>query len=96
LLNFKNLVNTSKGYFLTLSIYILFIEILTVILRRRYDTKSTIIKMLFILLVTFYSLFGLNVYIYSHIISMLLILISIINTSNLYLNRDERIKLLNS
>lgn len=94
--SFKNIINTSKGYILTLSIYILIVEILTVILRRRYDTKSTMIKTLFILLVVFCSFLNLNIFIYSQIITVLLILISIINTSNLYLNRDERIKLLNS
>jgi hypothetical protein len=94
--NFQNFVGNSKGYYLVLCMYILFIEILTVFLRRRYDTKSTIIKILFILIVTFYILFGLNMLVYSQILTVLLILISIINTSNLYLNRDERIKLLNS
>lgn len=94
--NFQTFIANSKGYYLILSIYILFIEILTVCLRRRYDTKSTIIKVLFILIVTFYTLFGLNVLVYGQILTVLLILISIINTSNLYLNRDERIKLLNS
>ena len=94
--NFQNLISYSKGYFLILSIYIIFIEVLTVCLRRRYDTKSTIIKVLFILTITFSTLFGLNILIYGQLITVLLILISIINTSNLYLNRDERIKLLNS
>jgi hypothetical protein len=94
--NFQKFVTNSKGYYFVLCMYILFIEILTVFLRRRYDTKSTIIKILFILTVAFYTLFSLNVLIYGQILTVLLILISIINTSNLYLNRDERIKLLNS
>lgn len=94
--NFQNIISNSKGYYLILSIYILFIEILTVCLRRRYDTKSTIIKVLFILVIAFSTLFGLNVLVYGQLITVLLVLISIINTSNLYLNRDERIKLLNS
>jgi len=94
--NFENFVINSKGYYLVLCIYILFIEILTVFLRRRYDTKSTIIKILFIVMITFYTLFGLNILVYGEILTVLLILISVINTSNLYLNRDERIKLLNS
>jgi|GEM_PF-2002157 len=94
--NFENFVLNSKGYYLVLCIYILFIEILTVFLRRRYDTKSTIIKTLFILMITIYTLFGLNILVYGQLLTVLLILISVINTSNLYLNRDERIKLLNS
>lgn len=94
--NFQSIISNSKGYYLILSIYILFIEILTVCLRRRYDTKSTIIKVLFILVIAFSTLFGLNVLVYGQLITVLLVLISIINTSNLYLNRDERIKLLNS
>lgn len=94
--NFKSILSNSKGYYLLLSIYILLIELLTLVLRRRYDTKSSIIKVLFILIIVFCSLFKLDSLIYSLIITTLLILISIINTSNLYLNRDERIKLLNS
>ncbi len=94
--NFQNFITNSKGYYLVLCIYILFIEILTVFLRRRYDTKSTLIKVLFISMFTFYTLFSLNILVYGQIFTVLLILISIINTSNLYLNRDERIKLLNS
>jgi len=94
--NTKSFLSNSKGYYLVLSIYIIFIEMLTVCLRRRYDTKSTIIKILFILIFSFTVLFGLDISIYGSILTVLLILISIINTSNLYLNRDERIKLLNS
>lgn len=94
--NTQSFLSNSKGYYLVLSIYIIFIEILTVCLRRRYDTKSTIIKILFILIFSFTVLFGLNILVYGSILTVLLILISIINTSNLYLNRDERIKLLNS
>lgn len=93
--NINNLVVTSKGYFFSLLIYIILIEILTLILRRRYDTKSTVIKLLFVLIVLFYSVFSLNILIYQPIILTLLILIAIVNTSNIYLNRDERIKLLN-
>jgi len=94
--NFENFVFNSKGYYFMLCIYILFIEILTVFLRRRYDTKSSIIKILFIVMITMYTLFGLNILVYGQLLTALLILISVINTSNLYLNRDERIKLLNS
>jgi hypothetical protein len=94
--NFENFVANSKGYYFVLCMYILFIEILTVFLRRRYDTKSSIIKILFIVIITIYTLFGLNIFIYGQLLTALLILISVINTSNLYLNRDERIKLLNS
>jgi hypothetical protein len=93
--NINNLVTTSKGYFFSLLVYIILIEILTLMLRRRYDTKSTVIKLLFVLVVMFYSIFSLNILIYQPIILTLLILIAIVNTSNIYLNRDERIKLLN-
>ncbi|MBR1883939.1 MAG: hypothetical protein IJ809_03215 [Clostridia bacterium] len=94
--NINILVFNSKFYSLLLIIYIIFIEILNVILRRKYDTKSTIIKAMFVLLIIGYGVFGLNYVCYTQIMQVLLILISIINTTNLYLNRDERIKLLNA
>lgn len=92
--NFKDFVLTSRIYYLATISYILFIEILTVVLRRRYDTKSTAIKLIFMLVAGIYSILNLNIYMYQPMLAVLLILIAIVNTSNLYLNREERIKLL--
>ena len=91
-----NIVKNAKMYYTILSLYIIVIEILTVVLRRRYDTKSTILKTLFIAFVAMGTIFNYNFEVYYLIYTSLFILIAITNTSNLYLNRDERIKLLNS
>ncbi|MCX8074295.1 MAG: hypothetical protein N2749_01750 [Clostridia bacterium] len=87
-------VSTSKIYYLIIFSYIILIEILNIILRRKYDTKSTIVKLLFILSVGMYCSTNLNIQVYQGIFTVLLILIVIVNTSNIYLNREERIKLL--
>lgn len=92
--NTKILLSTSRTYYLLILAYIVFIEALAVVLHRRYDTKSTIMKLFFILLYISISIFGLNITNYQTILTVLLILISIVNTSNIYLNREERIKML--
>lgn len=94
--NLKALVTNTKVYTFILTMYIIFIEILNVVLRRKYDTKSTIIKALFVLVILSFAIFALDFVCYTEIFQTFLILIAIINTTNLYLNRDERIKLLNS
>lgn len=92
--NTQILLSTSRTYYLLILAYIVFIEVLAVVLHRRYDTKSTIMKLFFILLYISISIFGLNITNCQTILTVLLILISIVNTSNIYLNREERIKML--
>lgn len=92
--NTKILLSTSRTYYILIFAYIVFIEVLAVVLHRRYDTKSTIMKLFFILLYISISIFDLNITNYQTILTVLLILISIVNTSNIYLNREERIKML--
>ena len=95
LLNNTNILNsTSKTYYVLLYSYIVFIEILAFVLRRRYDTKSTVMKLFFILLYICISVFELDITHYQMILTVFLILISIVNTSNIYLNREERVKML--
>ncbi len=90
----KNIVSLSKVFYLVLFIYILFMEALAFFLHRRYDTKSTIMKIIFILQFICVCLFNLNIYYFQPLFTILLMLIAIVNTSNIYLNREERIKLL--
>lgn len=92
--NTKILLSTSRTYYLLILVYIVFIEVLAVVLHRRYDTKSTIMKLFFILLYISIAIFGLDITNYQTILTVLLILISIVNTSNIYLNREERVKML--
>ncbi len=90
----NSLLSFSKDYYLVLFIYILALEILSFVLNRRYDTKSTVMKLLFITLLATVFAFDLSIYYYQPLITVLLIIIAIVNTSNIYLNREERIKML--
>lgn len=87
-------VSISKVYICILLIYILFVEILAFALKRRYDTKSTALKILFILLYFFICITNINILLYNKLFLNMLMLIAIVNTSNIYLNREERIKML--
>ena len=91
---YKNFINYSKTYYMLLFIYIIFMEILAVALKRRYDTKSTVMKLLFLLILNMISIYSCNLILYQNALTIFLILIAIVNTSNIYLNREERIKML--
>ena len=69
-------------------------EVLAIILRRKYDTKSTVIKMMFIGLYALVTLFDLNMLYYQPVFTMLLVIVCIVNTTNIYYNREERIKMI--
>lgn len=90
----RDFVSFSKTYYMVLFVYILLMEGLAVLLQRRYDTKSTIIKLIFITLFIVMSITGQNIYYYQPLFSILLGLIAIVNTTNIYYNREERIKML--
>ena len=87
-------LSLSTTYYLTLIVYILLLEILSFFLRRKYDTKTTVIKSIFIMLFITMCIFKLNIYYFQPLFNILLVIIAIINTSSMYLNREERIKLL--
>ena len=91
---FRDLSSMSKMFYLILTIYMIFMEVLAFILNRRYDTKSTAIKILFMLIFACVIFLKLNLYLYQPLFSIMFVLICIVNTSNMYLNREERIKLL--
>ena len=69
-------------------------EVLSVILHRKYDTKSTVIKLMFILLIGLATMFKLNIVYFQPVLTMLLNIICIVNTTNIYYNREERIKMI--
>lgn len=91
---FRELLLMSRSYYTVLIIYILFMEILAFVLNRRYDTKSTVMKLMFMLIFLSIIIFNLNLTFYQPLLTVMLIMIAIVNTSNIYLNREERIKLL--
>lgn len=84
----------SSTYYLSIIAYILILELLSFFLRRRYDTKTTVIKLIFILLFITVYILKLNILYFQPLFNILLVIISIINTSSMYLNREERIKML--
>ncbi len=90
----KSFVSKSKGYYLIIFIYIILIELLNIILKRKYDTKSTVLKSLFFIIYIFVAISNMNIYIFQPLFSILLGLIALVNTSNIYLNREERVKML--
>lgn len=97
----RSLINKANVYllsaprfYLCVYVYILFMEALAFFLHRRYDTKSTLMKLILIVLFVMVSVFDLNIYYFSPVFTVLSILIAIVNTSNIYLNREERIKML--
>ena len=96
--NIKNvafsLVGLSTRFNIVCIVYIVLMEVLAVILRRKYDTKSTIIKMMFIGMYTLVTLFKLNILYYQPAFTMLLVIVCIVNTTNIYYNREERIKMI--
>ena len=92
--NTKTFLSVSKTYYILILVYILFVEILAFVLRRRYDTKSTIMKLIFIFLYLSIAVFNFDITNYQTILTVFLILIAIVNTSNIYLNREERVKML--
>lgn len=93
--NFYNkFISNYKTFYMFCIIYIIFMEILAIALKRRYDTKSTMMKALFLFILNSIYLFNLNVAFYEPLLTVLIVLIAIVNTSNIYLNREERVKML--
>ena len=90
----KSFLSLSKSYYFSLVVYILIIEMLSFFLRRRYDTKTTVIKIIFIGMYVMTCVLNLNILYLQPLFNILLIIIAVINTSSLYLNREERIKML--
>ena len=84
----------STKFYILCYLYILAMEILALVLRRKYDTKSTVMKLIFILLFAVITIFKLDILYYQPILTLLLVIICIVNTTNIYYNREERIKMI--
>ena len=84
----------STKFYIVCYFYIIAMEILALVLKRKYDTKSTVIKLSFILLFGIITIFKLNIVYYQPILTLLLVIICIVNTTNIYYNREERIKMI--
>lgn len=100
-LSFSNIKNQifyfssmSTRFYMLAYLYILFMEFLSLLLRRKYDTKSTLLKAIFVLLVCLVIVFRVDMLYYQPILNLLLVIICIVNTTNIYYNREERIKMI--
>lgn len=92
--NVKQILTSSNMYFMVLYMYIILIEVLSFFLRRKYDTKTTLVKTMYMLIIFFGVVSFVPVMFMQPIILTLTIIIAVINTTSIYLNREERIKLL--
>lgn len=90
----EKLINISKNFYFVVVLYILFTEILAFLLGRKYDTKSTTLKLLTVGLIVTAFLNNLEILATYKMVTTLLLIIVITNTTNIYFNREERIKLL--
>ena len=90
----RDFSSMSTRYYMFCYVYIILMEILSVVLHRKYDTKSTVIKLIFILLIGLATMFRLNIVYFQPVLTMLLNIICIVNTTNIYYNREERIKMI--
>ena len=57
----RDFSSMSTRYYMFCYVYIILMEILSVVLHRKYDTKSTVIKLIFILLIGLATMFRLNI-----------------------------------
>ena len=90
--NVKQGLIHSKNYYIVLLSLIIILDVLGTVLKRKKDTKTTLIKLCTILIALVTSILenGYN----ASILDAFLILSLILNIGNIYYNRDEKIKLL--
>lgn len=82
-----------KSYYIAVIIAIIILEFIGFVLNRKIDLKTTVIKQILFICIVMLYFSGLNIYI-KYVIDLLLIIMVVLNISNIYYNRDERIKLL--
>lgn len=92
---YNNVLNSIKGscnYYILLIALILILEVLGIVLRRKVDTKTSLVKLssILVMLITL-TLNGVYV---ASMLDAFLALSLILNVGNIYYNRDEKIKLL--
>ena len=93
---YTNLVNSvwsSKNYYITMVLVIFILEVLGIILKRKIDTKTSLIKLSSVLVILITLTVG-NVTYSASMLDAFLTLSLILNIGNIYYNRDEKIKLL--
>ena len=90
--NFVDGIWSSKNYYIVIISFIIILEILGVILKRKIDTKTSLIKLCstLVILITLTTNKTYSVSMLDAFLTLSLIL----NIGNIYYNRDEKIKLL--
>lgn len=93
---YTNLVNSvwsSKNYYIAMVLVIFILEVLGIILKRKIDTKTSLVKLCSVLVILITLTIG-NVTYSASMLDAFLTLSLILNIGNIYYNRDEKIKLL--
>lgn len=90
--NFAGNIFNSKNYYVIVLLFIIILEILGIVLKRKIDTKSSLMKLCSILVILI--TFTINKTYSASMLDGFLVLSLILNIGNIYYNRDEKIKLL--
>jgi len=90
--NFELNIYSSKNYYIAIMISVIILEILGIILKRKIDTKTALIKLCSILIIAITLTIN-NMYSASTLDAFLALSL-MLNVGNIYYNRDEKIKLL--
>ncbi|MDD2627583.1 MAG: hypothetical protein PHR25_04075 [Clostridia bacterium] len=90
--NTKNIFGDFNGYYISLIIITIIFDIIGLVLRRKRDTKTSLLKLTTIIAGTITIL--INKDYVACILDTMLIITLVLNAGNIYYNRDEKIKLL--
>lgn len=90
--NIKECFDGSRNYYILAFSLIVILEILGKILNRKKDTKSTFLKIVFVVTLV---ISGINDKVYSvYVMDVVTSILLVLNLGNIYYNREEKIKLL--